>query len=108
MSPELYKFIVTLAGAAITILLAIVGYFLQKQVTVTETLIKAVNALTLTVELIQNNQDNSTANCGMKHAVIDTRLNKHSQILSEHDKAITRLETLKPVRNRNSSKKETA
>jgi len=44
----------------------------------------------------------------MKHAVIDTRLNKHSQILSEHDKAITRLETLKPVRNRNSSKKETA
>lgn len=98
MSPELYKFIVTLAGAAITILLAIVGYFLKKQVTVTETLIKAVNALNLTVELIQNNQDNFTTNCGLKHSVIDTRLNKHSEKLSEHGEAIAELKALKPLR----------
>lgn len=86
------KTLLTLAGAIISILLAIIGYFLNKHVTATETLTEAVNSLNITVKLLENSQANliSVSNC--EHKIIDKRLDSHSEKLTEHSEAITVLQ----------------
>lgn len=83
-------------GAVISVLVLVIGYFLNKWITAMETAIdkltKVVGTLNTTVEVIQAEQKNSSANCAFKHETIDKRLNAHSKKLSEHDIAITKLE----------------
>ena len=98
MTSELYSFILTLAGVTISLLLAIIGYFLNKHVAVTETLTKAVNSLNITVQLLENSQANLSANMMAKHEIIDHRLNAHSEKINEHSEEIAALKAAKPVR----------
>ena len=79
-------------GGLISVLLAIVGYFLNKQVTVTETLTKAVNALNITVVLLQNNQTNFVSNYEEKQAIIENRFCAHSLKLHNHEISIVKLQ----------------
>lgn len=75
----------------ITVLLAIVGYFLGRQVNVIEKLTDVVGNLNVIVATLKTNQENSSANCTSRHAIIDKRLNAHSERLNEHDKEIAAL-----------------
>ncbi len=95
MTPELYSFILTLAGVTISLLLAIIGYFLNKHVAVTETLTKAVNSLNITVQLLENSQANLSANMSEKLVIIDTRLNSHSEKITEHCEEIAALKVIR-------------
>lgn len=85
-------YLLTFYGGLISVLLAIVGYFLNKQVTVTETLTKAVNALNITVVLLQNNQTNFVANYEEKQATTESQVIAHSQKLHDHEISIVKLQ----------------
>ncbi|MDP2060675.1 MAG: hypothetical protein Q8J97_13115 [Flavobacteriaceae bacterium] len=102
MTTELYSFILTLAGVAISLLLAVIGYFLKKNadatdkyVLVTENLTKAVNSLNITVQLLENSQANLVSNSSMQHEIIDKRLNAHSEKINEHSEEIATLKAIK-------------
>lgn len=79
MTPELYKFVGTISGTLISLLLIIVGYFLNKHIKVIETLVSAVNSLNTTVKLMENEQDNTDMN--LKE--IRDKLEAHDNMLSE-------------------------
>ena len=93
MESEIYKLLLSIAGALIVFLLGIIGFFLQKHIKVIELLVSAVNDLNVTVKLLQNDQENAATNCSTTHQVIATRLNAHSAKLQEHDISITRLKS---------------
>lgn len=98
------KTLLTIAGAIISVLLAIIGYFLNKHVNVTEALTEAVNSLNITVKLLENSQANIVAASNSEHKIIDNRLDKHSEKLHEHGEAIVELRALAPKQRRNSSR----
>ena len=100
MDAEFAKYLLMVAGALIVLLLGIIGYFLSKHIGVTEELTRSVNALNVTVGLLQNNQMNSSVNCNLTHVSINTRLNAHSAKLSEHETAITELMVTKNIINK--------
>ena len=79
-------------GALITCLVGIVGYFLNKQISVIERLTDVVSALNTTVALLQLNQSNSSVNCVDRHTIINNRFASHSEKLHEHGEKISELE----------------
>ncbi len=91
MDAEVAKYLLMVAGGLIVLLLGIIGYFLSKHISVTEELTRSVNALNVTVGMVQNNQSNFSTNCSATHKTIDMRLNAHSAKISEHETAITEL-----------------
>ncbi len=93
MEPEIYKFLLGIAGTLILFLLGIIGFFLQKHIKVIELLANAVNALNVTVRLLQNDQQNARLNCSASHKIVNNRLNIHASKLQEHGIAITELKT---------------
>ena len=88
MHNELFlsNLILSLAGALILLLLAIIGYFLKQQITASQALTDAVNSLTTTVQVMQARQED-------QHPVIESRLTSHGKRLDCHDKQITVIET---------------
>lgn len=93
MSTELYEFILALSGSLIALLLLVIGFFLRRQVKVTETLNLSVVSLQTSVELLKNNQEFHAE----KHETIDKRLDAHSIRLSKHERAITEIKTRQDV-----------
>lgn len=79
-------------GALITVLVGIVGYFLNKQINVIEKLTDVVSALNTTVALLQLNQTNFSTINAEKHLVIESRFASHSEKLHGHDERILNLE----------------
>lgn len=91
MNPTISSFIISVAGAIIMFLLGAVVYFLKKWIESTDSLTRSVNDLKTAVALLQSNQTNSSQSCVTAHAIIDKRLNAHSDRLNEHEKEITEL-----------------
>lgn len=83
---ESLKILVGLAGVVISILLAVVAYFLKQQGEASKALTEAVNQLKTAVVVLQEQSKE-------KHPVYDRRLNKHSEKLEEHEKRIIKLES---------------
>lgn len=84
---ETLKLTLWIASGVIGMLLLVVAYFLSKQVSVSETLTKAVNSLTSAVMVLESQQRD-------RHPVIERRLNSHAARLDEHDKEIVRIKTV--------------
>ena len=80
------KLTLWIAGAVISLLLAVVAYFLRKQIEVSETLAIAVNNLTTTVKLIEKEQSE-------RDPRTEKRLNEHSDRLNKHDERLAQIET---------------
>lgn len=53
----------------------------------------AITALNGVILSMQQNNDVFTIGCQNKHAIVDKRLDAHSQKLSEHEKKIVELDT---------------
>ena len=85
---ELVDFIISVSGALVILLLAIIGYFMRKQIAVTEGLTASVNALNTTVQVMRNNESNMLLNCSSRHSVVDRRFDAHSERDKGHLKAI--------------------
>lgn len=96
MNETLAQFFISVAGVIIMLLLAAIAYFLKKWISSTDSLTESVHDLKTAVALLQTNQGNSDRTCGLKHQVIDTRLNNHSERLNEHGESIIELQSLIP------------
>jgi beta-lactamase regulating signal transducer with metallopeptidase domain len=83
---ETLKLTLWAAGGIIALLLAVVAYFLKRQIAVSEILTRAVNNLTTAVTVLESQQKD-------RHPVIERRLNAHAKRLDEHDVRIARVET---------------
>lgn len=81
------KVIVWLSGIVISLLLAIVGYFLKQQGEAATALTDAVNQLKTAVEVLQMQGQE-------KHPVIERRLNEHGNRIDDHDRRLVKLETI--------------
>lgn len=83
---ETLKLTLWVAAGLIMVLLAVVAYFLRKQISISETLTAAVNNLTTAVTVLESqNKD--------RHPVITKRLDDHARRLDCHDKQIAVIET---------------
>lgn len=83
---ESLKILVGLAGIVISILLAVVAYFLKQQGEASKALTEAVNQLKTAVVVLQEQSKE-------KHPIFDRRLNEHSRKIEDHEKRITIIET---------------
>lgn len=101
--PEALKIVLYVAAVIITILLAIVGYFVRSQFSgekgridkltcVVETLKETVNTVKGIVDVIKKEQEE-------RDPRTERRLNDHARKLSRHDKAIVRIETKLNIQN---------
>lgn len=79
------KLTLWISGSIIALLLAVVAYFLRKQIEVSETLAIAVNNLTTTVKLIEKEQSE-------RDPKTEARLNSHSESLGKVAERINRAE----------------
>lgn len=84
--------ILIIYSSAIVVLVAIVGYFITKQINAFDRLTEVVAELNTNFALFQLNQTNTAVNCVGKHNSIDNRLKAHSDILHEHAEKITNIE----------------
>jgi len=89
---EYYSIFFSFAGALIIILLAIIGFFLRQQISVIQILTDTVNALKTSMEIVHVNEENLKTSCGLKHAVLDRRLDSHSVRLDKIDISVAQLE----------------
>lgn len=101
MSETVLTIAMWIGGGISTLLFFIVSLWLKRSIKSYDDLADSVNKLQMTLTglngiilSIQERNDMSATNCRDRHGVIDTRLREHSQRLDEHDKQITRLETL--------------
>lgn len=101
MNAEIYQFILSIVGFLFVLMLAIIGYFLKKQVEATEKLELSTNSLDKTVSLLQSNQSSFAKQCGFHHTTIDKILNEHdhrinanTDKLNEHGEAIAELKSV--------------
>lgn len=83
---ETLKLTLWIAGSVIGLMLAVIAFFLRKQVDASETLTKAVSALTNAVTILET-QNSERA------PVVERRLNEHARRLDEHEVRITVIET---------------
>ena len=83
---ESLKILVGLAGIVISILLAVVAYFLKQQGEASKSLTEAVNQLKTAVVVLQEQSRE-------KYPIFDRRLNEHSRKIDDHEKRITIIET---------------
>ena len=74
MIPQIYEILFSVIGFLFVLMLAIIGYFLQKQIKAIENLELSTNSLDKTVSLLQLNQINYTKQCGFHHHTIDQTL----------------------------------
>ncbi len=82
---ETLKLAIWIAGIVISLLLAVVVFFLRKQISVSETLTMAVNNLTTAVEVIKTQQSE-------RDPRTEKRLNDHARRLKEHGERIVVVE----------------
>lgn len=83
---ESLKYILWIAGVVITLLLAVIGYFLRMQAEASRDLAMSVNQLTVAVNVMQSQNSD-------RHPVTERRLNDHAKRLDEHDRRLTIVET---------------
>lgn len=88
MTPEIFKFVLSIVGFLFVVMLGIIGFFLKKQVDATESLEKTTKMLEITVSSVQTNQTNFSKECGFHHSVIDKTLNDHSKRINENTEKI--------------------
>lgn len=82
---ESLKLILFISGSLILVLLAVVGFFLRQQVTVSQNLTNAVNELTVAINVIQSQEKD-------RHPVHERRLNEHSTRITNHENRIRVIE----------------
>jgi hypothetical protein len=90
---ELTNLILSISGILITMLLAIIGFFLKRQVSVVECLTDSVNALNVSMEVVRNNEINYKVNCGTRHSGINKTLETHQNRLEDQKTAIAIINT---------------
>lgn len=83
---ESLTYILWIAGAVITILLAVIGCFLRMQAEASQNLAKSVSELTVAVNVLQSQSQD-------RHPVTERRLNEHAKRLDDHERRITIIET---------------
>lgn len=83
MDLETYKTLLVFSGAMISLLLGIIGYFLNKQIKIVETLVTVVNSLDTSVKLLQKDQSNYTQTCDLKHLSIASSLSSITGRISQ-------------------------
>jgi cytochrome c-type biogenesis protein CcmH/NrfF len=80
------KLTLWVAGVLIVVLVAIIAYFLKRQIEASTQLTKAVNDLTIVVNTLQVQATDNNPR-------IEKRLNEHSAKLKEMETRVVRLET---------------
>jgi uncharacterized membrane protein len=83
---EQLKLIMWIGGPVLLVMLAIIGYFLKEQIVASKAIANAVNALNVVVTELKTQSS-------LQSPVIERRLNDHSNILKEHEKRLTVIET---------------
>ena len=73
---------------AISLLLAILGFFLRQQIIVTKELTTSVNSLVKTVAVLENKSENVVK----ENLTTIKRLDAHAMRLDQHEKAIAIIE----------------
>ena len=91
METETLKMMLIVAGSFISLLLSIIGYFLNKHIKVIESLVTAVNALNVTVKLLEIQQNNKSDNCLKTHLLVDTEIKSLQTTVSKNSIAINGL-----------------
>lgn len=89
---ETMKLAFWIASVIITILIAIVGFFLTQQFRLLKTVAETVNNLKTIVEVIKSRQLGDGEFCRLKHHVIDKRLQEHGKRLDEDEVEIARIQ----------------
>ncbi len=95
---ESLRLVVWLSGILISVLLAVVGYFLRQQGDASKALTDAVNKLRTAVEVLQMQGT-------LKYPVIDNSLKEHGQKIEDHENRITKIETWHEKVSRNERKR---
>lgn len=85
MDVETYKMLLVVAGSLISLLLVVIGYFLNKHIQVIESLVTAVNSLNLTVKLLQHDHENSTSSFLKDIASLEANMKLLSDKLERHE-----------------------
>lgn len=87
MTDEIYQLILSIVGFLFVIMLAIIGYFLKKQVEATEKLELSTNSLDKTVSLLQFN------NQSIDKTLTDhnLRINENTKMINEHSEVLASL-----------------
>lgn len=87
MTDEIYQLILSIVGFLFVIMLAIIGYFLKKQVEATEKLELSTNSLDKTVSLLQFN------NQSIDKTLTDhnSRINENTKMINEHSEVLASL-----------------
>ena len=85
---------------AVTTLIGVLGWIINKILAVNEELSKSINKLNLSITgmngvllSIQEGGDSFSQSCHEKHTVVDARLNEHSRRLNEHEKKLVEIDT---------------
>jgi len=86
---DLQNLIYSISGFLIIMLLGIIGFFLNRQITVIESLIESVNALKLSLELVKNNEVNFRGNCVERHSLINQRFESFEKLVESLQKSKT-------------------
>ena len=106
MIPQIYEILFSVIGFLFVLMLAIIGYFLQKQIKAIENLELSTNSLDKTVSLLQLNQINFAKQCGFHHHTIDqtleqfnVRITDNTDKINEHSEAIAVLKSINKTKN---------
>jgi hypothetical protein len=78
------KLLLTIAGALITLLLGIIGFWIQKWIKSTDALTEAISDLRVLIATTQGSVDTIRQNCASRCTVVDSRLNSHSKAIQDH------------------------
>lgn len=90
MTPEIFKFVLSIVGFLFVVMLGIIGFFLKKQVEATESLEKTTKTLEITVSLVQTNQQNFAKECGINHLNVDKTFTDHNERINDNTKMINK------------------
>jgi peptidoglycan hydrolase CwlO-like protein len=88
MEYNFYEMLFSIVGFLLVLMLSIIGFFLKKQVEVTEKLELSTISLDKTVSLLQSNQHNFSKQCGFHHQTIDKILTDHNQRINSNTEKI--------------------
>lgn len=90
---ETLKLILIISGSIILIMLAIVGYFIDRQIEASKALSDAVSALKIVVNTLKTQ-------CDIQNPVFERRLNEHSRVIDDHGDRLTIIETEIKIHNK--------
>jgi len=90
---EYYSYLISGTSTILLVFLAIIGFFLRKQITAIQLLTDSVNELNTFSKILQTNQANFSTGCNYKHGILDKRLEDHSKNIDVLIQEVTILKT---------------